>query len=150
MREIKFRAWDKEEKRMRSVVQVLWGSESNPYPLSVDFYDSIKPRLLEKVELMQYTGLKDKNGVEIYEGDILEKSYVESWGTKVVDRVVKVVWCAPVPPATECLSAGFSIVAVNEEPWQALEPLGSVGNPVKTFEVIGDIHSNPELIKEDK
>jgi hypothetical protein len=71
MKEICFRAWDKKEKKMHNIIQILWGSEPNPYPLSVDFFDSIKSHLFEDVELMQYTGLHDKNGKKIYEGDIL-------------------------------------------------------------------------------
>lgn len=59
MREIKFRAWDFEAKKMLGVVHTtiklseILSDEGTHY------------------QLMQYTGLKDKNGVEIYEGDVL-------------------------------------------------------------------------------
>lgn len=80
--------------------------------------------------VMQYTGAKDINGVEIYEGDILKN---ES------GRIVLVEWF------TSPNHLGWDQRAIN-----------NVGSPNEecclwsTCEVIGNIHENPELIEENK
>jgi len=63
MREIKFRAWDK-------ILQKMY------YPADLDY--------AETAILMQYTGLKDKNGKEIYEGDIVKRP-LSKWYTLCKD-----------------------------------------------------------------
>jgi len=73
-------------------------------------------------ELMQYTGLKDKNGKEIYEGDIL-KTVNGDWGV--------IVWNAPFFELT--ISETQSSLYTRE--W------------LSKGEVIGNIHENPELLK---
>jgi len=84
MREIKFRAWNIEDKEMIG----------NPSLWTDDFTNNINEYFIywqkvveenEKMVFMQYTGLKDKNGKEIYEGDILEW---ENWRGLIRGAVV--------------------------------------------------------------
>jgi len=112
MREIKFRAWDKENKSMKNVQEMFFNYE-NRWVVTSEVIDLDAP-------IMQYTGLKDKNGTPIYEGDILNMIY--HGGVTVVKPEIKGV----------VSFYGASFVAGEEK-----IPFDRIG---RSLEVIGNIY----------
>ena len=139
MKEVKFRAWDSEanimvysDHRTRKLYDVYYGFEMNENGLlecrwEGDFSESHVLDGGTLGNIMQFTGLKDKNGVEIYEGDIDKGGYVVTYvdGSDESDIGMNV---------------GFYIQRNDFESWTQLE-VGAY------YEVIGNIHDNPELIE---
>lgn len=136
MREIKFRAWDKIGKRMGEVNYIKY-SNVQYNQVSARFKQNEKTfdewfnygdkDGCDNIILMQYTGLKDRQGVEIYEGDVLD--YDNGIGIKGIVKWYEDGF------AIGILGAGD---ASNKSLYQSTEDI----------EVIGNIHENPELLKE--
>ena len=135
MREIKFRAWDKEEQEMLD-----WDKFFN-----LDIAQVFESKGSWGVYPMQYTGLKDKNGVEIYEGDI---DQAENGDKSVIVFLLKAgTYC--VMPMDIYLNNDYQ----NEAFFQ--EFMYSFGydlffdnlTPGKYLKIIGNIYENPELLE---
>ena len=142
MRMIDFRAWDKKESEILDVMDIDFSGNkvgvcNVPKRLFKDgrlhTIHSIE-RNWNEVELMQYTGLKDKNGMEIYEGDILEVEKNEDGtykgtinGKTFFDRF-----------------QGYSS-KIKVEGMHDIDTLRYWNNRVR---IIGNIYENPELLEE--
>ena len=83
----------------------------------------------------QYTGLMDKNGKRIFEGDIVAQNWYD-YDEPRDDSFGKVVFCE--------YDCSFSVMDVNKDGFM---PLGRCGSYHWEVEVIGNIHDNPELLK---
>ncbi len=120
----KFRAWDIEEDRYASDDDICYDTGGT--------WDSVYDLLKVANQFYVYeqcTGLKDKNGKLIYEGDILKSAYTEK--TYIVGREKHYA----------CWSYRYKNVGTTL----------SEGDIVNYgLEVIGNIHENPELLEEDK
>ncbi|NGT51780.1 hypothetical protein G6Z12_07475 [Clostridium perfringens] len=129
-REIKFRGW-------YSVNEVMLPVESINFRegyVSLNEGDNSLTDTLEMIELMQYTGLKDKNRKEIYEGDILSIKIYS--GDKVIVEGKTVV---------EFKDGCFGVIWGHDKAFLSLNSFFKA-----KFEVIGNIYENPELLRGEK
>nr|DAN08771.1 MAG TPA: YopX protein [Caudoviricetes sp.] len=127
MREIKFMAWHKEKKILREVFEI---SFSGGYVILAGFgsFGEIEAPIRD-VELMQYAGLKDKNGIEIYEGDVVSfKSAHSDYDYKTIGEVV---WYRG--------EAAF-LVECDGEIFKHFDE-------IREIEVLGNIYKTPELLQ---
>ena len=134
-REIKFRAWDNKKKKwlLGYNYKELGGFSLTGELVLLGEWSAVIDRFLppfckdgykfDDLKIMQYTGLKDKNGKEIYEGDIVYCHNTKN--TYVVERKVFEGY-------EGALCVGYEFETAHQE----------------NLEVIGNIYENPELLKE--
>lgn len=128
MRELRFRAWDKTKNIMILPEFSDWedfmiepdGSVSSSYETGT--YETYRSKRSVDYEIMQYTGLKDRHGKEIYEGDIIALD----------DIKCPITWN----------DGGFQMItSANQGKSNALQ------DRTKYFEIIGNIHEHKHLLK---
>lgn len=130
MKELKFRAWNKNMKRM------FYTYEAGVTDGSTDLLEINMP---QGFILMQYTGLEDKNGKEIYEGDIVKGSCEVRYGN----------WDNGFAHEDTDAGIGFYLrkIGANVDKY-GYSQLDAGMYPFDNFEVIGNIYENPELLTE--
>lgn len=133
MRELKFRAWDSYHEEFIFDAQATYDNQCRGKG-SIN-HESFQDVLEDETCIVeQFTGLKDKNGKEIYEGDILQSN----GGSKSV-----VKFCEMKDSDCTYFYLGWASVTDGYEPMSLCEEAGFC-------EVIGNIHVNPELMEEEK
>ena len=121
MREIKFRAWDNEEKNFiyfDCINGLLSQCDNQYYKINIKHIE-------------QFTGLHDKNGKEIYEGDICKyyQPYAKKWDLHYIK------W--------DYMFACFGFYSADDPKWCK----ESDWLKVEEVEIIGNIHETPELLE---
>jgi uncharacterized phage protein (TIGR01671 family) len=128
-REIKFRAWN---------------GEFMHYPMAESYvvrFDGVVRKFnaitqkytTQEWELMQYTGLKDKYGKEVYEGDIVKTP---------LNNICEIKWAEVIEEWRGDIFkyTGFGLRNIKYNKMYHLDD-------VESFEIIGNIYANPELLK---
>jgi uncharacterized phage protein (TIGR01671 family) len=150
VREIRYRAWLKQEKKMGFVRELTFNKEKGLYHATIDddkgvciFYGFI-----EDIELMQFTGLKDVGGVEIYEGDILTvldffKDQVDcgAYTEHPENHLSEVVYSEE--------AGGFGVEMKESMEWydKGFHSLWEVSTLDEEIKIIGNKFTDPELLK---
>ena len=132
MREIKFRAWDDHKKKMYSFDELDFLDQFK----EVYFYTLIKGEYAD-FKPSEYTGLKDSNGIEIYEGDIIYFTYFGLFDTdEQHNGIVKY----------DDERAEYLLEVIGSKQEERFS-LGWIHYQDDEIEIIGNIYKNPELLE---
>ena len=146
MREIKFRVWDKDEKLMKEIDGIYFplgkpsSKDVTAYNGEAECYEWIYD-----YELMQSTGLKDINGIEIYEGDIVEvtRKHWNNCNKEYLEKTTKELGII------EFFKNLQMSLKVKEEGYYLYKPLLWALEDDSEIKIIGNIYENSELLNDE-
>ena len=130
----KFRAWHTHKQIMCEVIRIDFEQGIITLDLETDddeYYWMETDWNFSDVEIMQYTGCRDKNGIEIYEGDVIKDKYDKIW---LVQWYVGAFVITNKIPDSDGQTSTYS-------------HFSNLSNHHFYFEVIGNMWNNPELLE---
>lgn len=137
MNSLKFRAWNVQKKRMYYATPYRGYIKSNGSWWGLYNGDDVELANSGFDKIMQFTGLKDKNGKDIYEGDVVKQSYrFQNYDNE--EEIIGIVCNNP-------LGTYVSVEEKGNGEGGHYYWLHILDEPTKQIEVIGNIHDNPEL-----
>ena len=139
MREIKFRAWDIENNKF-----LIQEEENTNIKELFDLFNLLNHceiKYKERFILEQFTGLKDKNGKDIFEGDILnlKTSNPDNWAIKEFRKSTIVV--------VSFEKGSFVDENTSMQLWDKIRNISYSHESWTHYEIIGNIHQNKDLLK---
>jgi uncharacterized phage protein (TIGR01671 family) len=140
-REIKFRAWDKKNSKMINYIPVLLLSENAIWTHDLNYFHNTQQwtedeGMIYDPILMQYTGLKDSKGVEIFEGDIVKYNGFYEGDCFEEEGIGYVLWNEE--GHSVCYNDRNGEIVYICSTWDLAKNYGG--------EVIGNIYEHPELL----
>lgn len=159
MIDIKFRAWDIQYNKM--IMPNIFLNVDSPEDLEIDWIDNLgEPKNARHFHMMQFTGLKDKNGKEIYEGDIIKKRFIPIGASKdEYYSTTEIIYLELRGLGAQVISRNLEYPSLTskESDLKSIKPYSKFKkNPIiystigygksERIEIIGNIHNNPDLL----
>lgn len=142
MKKIKCRVWDKIKKAfIPNDVYAITVTDSSDFGVMIKDWEEYKEGEYfydQYQQLSLFTGLCDKNGKEIYEGDIMIGREQKEFGKQLIEGMYKIQW----------EDAGFVAISIDgkSDTWAFFFETNINSRPLTECEIIGNIFENPELL----